>query len=100
MDVNTLETSFAEDVDFIDVRKMRVAMRVAARKIAGTLTSTGTPATYLHPVEGLHGDMGIVGRQDVAILVSKSGDTSESGGLIDYLLRLGVPIIALSGRIG
>ena len=69
-----------------------------ARKIAGTLTSTGTPATYLHPVEGLHGDMGIVGRQDVAILVSKSGDTSESGGLIDYLLRLGVPIIALTGR--
>jgi arabinose-5-phosphate isomerase len=49
-----------------------------ARKIAGTLTSTGTPATFLHPVEGLHGDLGIVGRDDVAILVSKSGNTSEA----------------------
>ncbi len=70
-----------------------------ARKIAATLTSTGTPATFLHPVEGLHGDMGIIGRQDVAILVSKSGDTVELHGLIEYLLRLGVPIIALTGRL-
>ncbi len=69
-----------------------------ARKIAATLTSTGTPATFLHPVEGLHGDMGIVGPRDVAVLVSKSGDTAELEGLIDYLIRLGVPIIALSGR--
>jgi arabinose-5-phosphate isomerase len=68
-----------------------------ARKIAATLTSTGTPATFLHPVEGLHGDMGIVGPRDVAVLVSKSGDTSELAGLIDYLVRLGVPIIAISG---
>jgi len=70
-----------------------------ARKIAATLTSTGTPATFLHPVEGLHGDMGIVGRRDVAVLVSKSGDTSELTGLIDYLMRLGVPIIALTGAM-
>jgi arabinose-5-phosphate isomerase len=69
-----------------------------ARKIAATLTSTGTPATFLHPVEGLHGDMGIVGPRDVAVLVSKSGDTSELAGLIEYLVRLGVPIIAISGR--
>lgn len=69
-----------------------------ARKIAATLTSTGTPAIFLHPVEGLHGDMGIVGRQDVAILVSKSGDTSELAGLIEYLMRLDVPIIGLTGR--
>jgi arabinose-5-phosphate isomerase len=69
-----------------------------ARKIAATLTSTGTPAIFLHPVEGLHGDMGIVGPSDVAVLVSKSGDTSELAGLIEYLVRLGVPIIAISGR--
>jgi arabinose-5-phosphate isomerase len=69
-----------------------------ARKIAATFTSTGTPATFLHPVEGLHGDMGIVGRRDVAVLVSKSGDTSELAGLIEYLARLGVPIIAITGR--
>jgi arabinose-5-phosphate isomerase len=68
-----------------------------ARKIAATLTSTGTPATFLHPVESLHGDMGIVGREDVAILISKSGDTAEMGGLIEYLVRLGVPIVAMTG---
>ncbi len=72
---------------------------IVGRKIAATLTSTGTPATFLHPVEGLHGDMGIVGRDDVAILISKSGDTAELAGLTDYLLRLGVPIIALAGSV-
>jgi len=70
---------------------------IIGRKIAATFTSTGTPASYLHPVEGLHGDLGIVGREDVAVLISKSGDTSELAGLIDYLIRLGVPIIALTG---
>lgn len=71
-----------------------------ARKVAATLTSTGTPATFLHPVEGLHGDLGIVGRDDVAVLISKSGDTSELAGLMEYLVRLGVPIVALAGRRG
>ena len=70
---------------------------IVARKIAATLTSTGTPATFLHPVEGLHGDLGIVSRSDVALLVSKSGETSELAALTDYLLRLGVPIVALTG---
>jgi arabinose-5-phosphate isomerase len=69
-----------------------------ARKIASTLTSTGTAATFLHPVEGLHGDLGIVSADDVAVLVSKSGDTSEVGALTDYLVRMGVPIIAMTGR--
>jgi len=71
---------------------------IIARKIAATLTSTGTPATFLHPVEGLHGDLGIVGAEDVAILLSKSGETSELSGLVDYLLRTGVPIVAMTGR--
>jgi arabinose-5-phosphate isomerase len=73
---------------------------IVGRKIAATLTSTGSPATFLHPVEGLHGDLGLVGRQDVAILISKSGDTAELAGLIDYLVRLGVPIVALTGSPG
>lgn len=66
------------------------------RKIAATLTSTGTPAMFLHPVEGLHGDLGIVGSGDVAILISKSGETEELFGLIEALARLGVHIIALT----
>ena len=71
---------------------------IVGRKIAATLTSTGTPATFLHPVEGLHGDLGIVSRNDVAILLSKSGETSELTGLVEYLVRLGVPIVAMTGR--
>lgn len=71
---------------------------IVGRKISATLTSTGTPAIFLHPVEGLHGDLGIVGRDDVAILLSKSGESSELTGLVDYLKRLGVAIIAMTGR--
>lgn len=70
---------------------------IIGRKIAATLTSTGTPASFLHPVEGLHGDLGIVGREDVAILISKSGESEEMRGLVEYLTRLGVPIIAMTG---
>jgi len=73
---------------------------IIGRKMAATFTSTGTPANFLHPVEGLHGDLGIVGPDDVAILISKSGETSELSGLVDYLVRTGVPIIALTGEPG
>lgn len=68
-----------------------------ARKIAGTLTSTGTPATFMHAVEALHGDLGMVGGGDVAILVSRSGRGSEIGGLLGYLGRMSTPVIALTG---
>jgi arabinose-5-phosphate isomerase len=68
------------------------------RKIAATLTSTGTPATFLHPVEALHGDLGIVRPGDVAILLSKSGESDELRGLVEYFGRTGVRIIALTGR--
>ncbi|MGD2070029.1 MAG: KpsF/GutQ family sugar-phosphate isomerase [Gemmatimonadota bacterium] len=71
---------------------------IIGRKIAATLTSTGTPATFLHPVESLHGDLGLVGPDDVAILLSKSGETSELTGLVEYLGRVGVPIVAMTGR--
>ncbi|HEX2721864.1 MAG TPA: KpsF/GutQ family sugar-phosphate isomerase [Gemmatimonadaceae bacterium] len=70
------------------------------RKIAATLTSTGTPATFLHPAESLHGDLGIVGESDVAILISKSGESSELVALLDHLKRLGVCTIGIVGNIG
>jgi len=72
---------------------------IVARKVAATFTSTGTPASFLHPVDGLHGDLGIVSRDDVGIFVSRSGGSSELGGLMEYLVRLGVPTIALVGRL-
>jgi arabinose-5-phosphate isomerase len=69
-------------------------------KIAATLTSTGTAATFLHPVDGLHGDIGLVGADDVAILISKSGESTELLALLDHLLRFGVGIIAIVGNPG
>jgi arabinose-5-phosphate isomerase len=68
-----------------------------ARKIAATFTSTGSPASFLHPVDSLHGDLGLVGRDDAALLLSKSGASDELFGLVGQLKRLGVPIIALTG---
>ena len=68
------------------------------RKSAATLTSTGTPATFLHPAESVHGDLGIVGTTDVAILISKSGESSELVGLLEHLKRLGVATIAITGN--
>ncbi len=69
---------------------------LVGRKIAATFTSTGTPAMFLHPVESVHGDLGIVGSQDVAILLSKSGETTELLGLIEALARMGVSMIAMT----
>ena len=70
---------------------------IIARKIAATLTSTGSPASFLHAVDSLHGDQGIVGRDDAAILLSKSGSSDELFGLVSQLKRLGVPMIAITG---
>jgi arabinose-5-phosphate isomerase len=70
-----------------------------ARKLAATLTSTGTAATYLHPVDSLHGDLGLVGRSDVAIVLSKSGESEELFGLVGSLQRMGVPLVAIVGAM-
>lgn len=70
---------------------------IVGRKIAATLTSTGTPATFLHPVEALHGDLGLVGSEDVALLLSKSGESEELRGLLEFFGRGGVQVIALTG---
>lgn len=66
------------------------------RKMAATFTSTGTPSMFLHPVESVHGDLGVVGPDDVAILISKSGESDELLGLIEALARLGVRMIAMT----
>ena len=71
---------------------------IIARKIAATLTSTGTPAIFLHPIDALHGDLGIVGPADVALLLSKSGESDELHALLECLGRFGVTIIALTGN--
>ena len=67
------------------------------RKIAATLASTGTPAYFLHPAEGVHGDIGMVARGDVVLALSNSGETDEILAIVPPLKRLGVPIVLLTG---
>ena len=68
------------------------------RKIAATLASTGTPAYFLHPAEGVHGDLGMVARGDVVLALSNSGETDEVLAILPPLKRLGVPILLLTGN--
>jgi len=68
-----------------------------ARKVAATLSSTGSPALYLHPVEALHGDLGMVVRGDVVLALSASGETEEILALLATIKRLRVPLIAMTG---
>lgn len=99
-----LDARFAEAVKLLAACQGRVVVSgvgksgVIARKIAATLTSTGTPAVFLHPVDGLHGDLGIVSRQDAAIVLSKSGETTELVSLLAHLKRLGLAVIAITGK--
>jgi arabinose-5-phosphate isomerase len=67
-----------------------------ARKIAATLTSTGSPALFLHPAEAMHGDLGMVVRGDVVLALSASGETSEILQLLATVKRLGVPLITMT----
>src|SRR5580658_8022995 len=67
-----------------------------ARKIAATLSSTGSPALYLHPVEALHGDLGMIVRGDVVLALSASGETEEILQLLATIKRLQVPLIAMT----
>ncbi len=100
-----LDASFARAVMLIARSRGRVIVAgvgksgLIGRKIAATLTSTGTPATFLHPVESVHGDLGIVGPDDIAILLSKSGETIELLPLLQELKRLGVGVIAITGDV-
>jgi len=99
-----LDDGFARAVDLIATSGGRVLVSgvgksgLIGRKIAATLTSTGTPATFLHPTEGLHGDLGMVGSHDVVILLSKSGESEEVLTLLAHLKRFGVRTIALTGN--
>ncbi len=99
-----LGEEFARGVELIAQSTGRVLVcgvgksGLIGRKIAATMTSTGTPAFFLHPVEGAHGDLGIVGDSDVAILLSKSGETEEILSLLEHLKRFGVKTIAITSN--
>ncbi|MFT4717659.1 MAG: arabinose-5-phosphate isomerase, partial [Paracoccaceae bacterium] len=71
-----------------------------ARKIAATFASTGTPAHFLHPAEASHGDLGMMARGDVALVLSNSGETPELSDVIAYTRRFEIPMIGVAGRAG
>jgi arabinose-5-phosphate isomerase len=99
-----LDASFAAAVELIAANRGRVIVAgvgksgLIGRKIAATLTSTGTPAMFLHPVESVHGDLGLVSSGDVAILISKSGETDELLPLLEQLKGLGVRTVAITAE--
>jgi len=70
------------------------------RKIAATLASTGTPAYFLHPAEGVHGDIGMVAKDDLVLGLSNSGETDEVLAVLPAIKRLGIPLILLTGSSG
>jgi arabinose-5-phosphate isomerase len=72
---------------------------IVGRKIVATLSSTGTPSFFLHPVEGMHGDLGMVRSEDLVLALSNSGETDELNVIIPSLRRIGTRIIAFTGRI-
>ena len=100
---NRLDSAFARAVELVATSSGRVIVcgvgksGLIGRKIAATLTSTGTPATFLHPVDSVHGDLGIVGKDDVAILISKSGESDELLALVAHLKGFGVRTITITG---
>jgi arabinose-5-phosphate isomerase len=70
-----------------------------ARKVAATMASTGTPAYFLHPAEGVHGDVGMVAQGDVAMVFSNSGETDELLAVVPAIKRLSVPVVLLTGNV-
>jgi arabinose-5-phosphate isomerase len=98
-----MATAFQRAVDLMFCCAGRVVVTgmgksgLIARKIAATLTSTGTPALYLHPVEALHGDLGMVVRGDVVLALSASGETEEILALLATIKRLQLGLISMTG---
>ena len=102
--IDRVGINFHEAINLIYKTRGRVIVTgigksgIIGRKIAATLNSTGTPALFLHPAEAIHGDLGIVTKEDVVLIISNSGETEEVITLIPSFKRLGVPIIAFTGN--
>jgi arabinose-5-phosphate isomerase len=103
--VQRLDGGFSEAVDLLYDCKGKVVVSgmgksgLIGQKIAATLASTGTPSFFLHPAEGLHGDLGMLARGDVLITISNSGETQEILQLLPFMERMGIPVMAIVGRM-
>jgi arabinose-5-phosphate isomerase len=98
-----LDANFAQAVELISQGKARVIVMgmgksgIIGRKIASTLASCGTPAVFIHPAEAGHGDLGMIVKEDIVIAITYSGDTREIVDLLDFVKRIGVKLISITG---
>jgi arabinose-5-phosphate isomerase len=99
-----IDDSFERAIDLILRSPGRVIVSgmgksgLVGQKIASTMASTGTPAFFLHPAEGIHGDLGMIMTGDVVIAISNSGETEEILRILPSIKRLGAPLVAMSGN--
>jgi arabinose-5-phosphate isomerase len=102
--VDVLDERFTKALDLLSGVKGRIVVSGMgksghiANKIAATLASTGAPAFFVHPAEASHGDLGMITKADAVIAISNSGETHELSDLIAHTRRLGIPLIAITGR--
>ena len=103
--IDRLDQRFEQAVVLLDQCQGRVVVTgmgksgIIGRKIAATLASIGVPSVFLHPAEGIHGDLGMVSRGDLVIALSNSGETEELLKILPAIKRLGVPMISLTGNV-
>lgn len=103
--VERIDKSFESAVDLILASKGRVVVSgmgksgLIGQKIASTMASTGTPAFFLHPAEGIHGDLGMIMTGDVVIAISNSGETEELLRILPVIKRLGAHLVAMCGNV-
>lgn len=101
---DSLGENFSKTLDIIEVVEGRVVVTGmgksghVANKIAATLSSTGTPALFVHPAEASHGDLGMIAAQDAVLALSNSGETYELSDLVAYIRRFKIPLIAITGQ--
>ncbi len=102
--IDSLNNDFVKAVEILKNTKGRVVITgmgksgLICRKIAATMASTGTPAIFVHPAEAIHGDLGMIVEGDSVIAVSNSGETEEIIRLLEFIKRIGVPIIAITSN--
>lgn len=101
----TLGPSFEKAVELLSSCKGKVILTgmgksgLICRKIAATFSSTGTPAFFLHPAEGAHGDLGVLSQGDVVVAMSNSGETSELLGLLPLIRRMDLRLVSITGKV-
>jgi arabinose-5-phosphate isomerase len=102
--ISDLDQEFARSLDILATCTGRIVITgvgksgLVGRKIAATLSSTGTPSFFLHPVEGAHGDLGMIREEDVIIAISNSGETDELNAIMPAFKNLGTKVVVLTGN--